>query len=59
MEALLRKLLLFLMLTLLIGGKTWEFPRGFKVALEQVRQEERRVERGGRARFLHRSPRSE
>ena len=56
MDALFKQAALFLVFTLVIGGRIWRFPRGFRQAIEEVRVMEKQVgNRGHRVRL----PRSE
>lgn len=58
MDALFKKAGMFLLFTLVIGGRIWQFPRGFRQAIEEVRIMEERSKPGGRPRFPVRDLRS-
>ncbi len=58
MDALFKKATLFLIFTLVIGGRIWRFPRGFRQAIEEVRIMEERSRPDGKSRFPARGLRS-
>jgi hypothetical protein len=57
MDALFKRAGLFLLFTLLIGGRIWHFPRGFHRALEEVRFMEERNKPVDKKGFRARLPR--
>ncbi len=57
MDLFFKKAALFLVFTLVIGGRIWHFPRGFRQAIEEVRIKEERSKPAGNKGSRARSPR--
>jgi hypothetical protein len=57
MDTLFKRLGLFLLFTLVIGGRIWQFPRGFRRALEEVQLMEERNKPAYKKGFPARRPR--
>ncbi len=59
MDELFKRMALFLFFTLMIGGRIWHFPRGFRNAIEEVRITEERNKQVDSRGFRVRHPRRE